>query len=183
MASSSSRPNRLDQNAAPNTASDAQVWRPSFVSQNRHLTINDSVMMNDATAVTVARNFLLPMDEILLTVRSEEEAIDDSMSASIQSAASVSNLASRLRARANEVEELTTENSSLQRRLHESQQEVQRLKEENNALLRLVNSYFVDILRKLDMLQASNERILGVHERHMARLRRRRHQPSENSTT
>lgn len=67
MASSSSRPNRLDQNAAPNTVSDAQVWRPSFVSQNRHLTTNDSVMMNDATAVTVARNFLLPMDEILLT--------------------------------------------------------------------------------------------------------------------
>ncbi|BBH05750.1 receptor kinase 3 [Prunus dulcis] len=83
-------------------------------------------------------NFITPMDEILLTGRSEEEAIDDSMASSIQSAASVSNMADRLRARANEVQKLTTENSSLQRMLHESQQEVEKLKGENNALLKLV---------------------------------------------
>ncbi|CAL9006740.1 unnamed protein product, partial [Prunus brigantina] len=51
-------------------------------------------------------------------------------STAVTSAASVSNLADRLRARANEVQELTTENSSLQRMLHESQQEVEKLKEE-----------------------------------------------------
>ncbi|CAL8995411.1 unnamed protein product [Prunus brigantina] len=183
MASSSSRPNHFDLNVDPKTTRDAKVWRPSFVSQNRHLTVNDSVMMNDSTAVTVARNFLLPMDEMLLRARSEEKAIDDSMASGIQSAASVSNLADRLRARTNEVQKLTTENSSLQRMLHESQQEVEKLKEENNALLKLVSSYSVDTLRRLDMLQVSNEKILEDHERLMAKLKRRRPLPAEASRT
>ena len=183
MDSSSSCPNNFNLNDAPTTTSDAKVWRPSFVSQNRHLTVNDSVMMNDATAVTVARNFIIPMDEMLLTGRSEEEAINDSMASSIQSAASVSNLADRLRVRANEVQKLTTENYSLQRMLHESQKEVEKLKGENNSLLKLVSSYSVDTQRKLDMLQVSNERILGDHERLMARLKKRRPLPSEASRT
>ncbi|CAL2243752.1 unnamed protein product [Prunus armeniaca] len=85
-------------------------------------------MMNDTTTVIVAKNFLTPIDEILLTGRSNEEAINDSMAFSIQSAASVSNMADRLRARANKIQELNTENSSLQRMLHESQQEVEKLK-------------------------------------------------------
>ncbi|CAL9012194.1 unnamed protein product [Prunus brigantina] len=75
--------------------------------------------------------------------------------------------------------ELTTENSSLQRMLHESQQEVEKLKEENNALLKLVSSYSVDTLRRLDMLQVSNEKILEDHERLMSKLKRRRHIPSK----
>ncbi|CAL8989808.1 unnamed protein product, partial [Prunus brigantina] len=91
--------------------------------------------------------------------------------------------ADRLRARANEVQELTTENSSLQRMLHESQQEVEKLKEENNALLKLVSSYSADTLRRLDMLQVSNEKILGDHEKLMSKLKRRRHIPSEASIT
>ncbi|CAL2263817.1 unnamed protein product [Prunus armeniaca] len=139
--------------------------------------------MNDGTVVIVARNFLMPMDEMLLSVRSDEETIDDSMAFSIQSAASVSNMADSLRARENEVQELTTENSSLQRMLHESQQEVEKLKEENNALLKLVSSYSVDTLRRLDMLQVSNERILGDHERLIVKLKRRCHLPLEASRT
>ncbi|CAL2229338.1 unnamed protein product [Prunus armeniaca] len=177
MASSSSHPNYFNLNYVPTTTCDSKVWCPSFVSQNHHLTVNDSVMMNDATAVIVVRNFLIPMDEILLTGRSEKEAIDDSMASSIQSATSVSNMADRLRAIANEVQELTTKNSSLQRMLHESQQEVEKLKEENNALLKLVSSYSVDTLRRLDMLQVSNEKILGDHERLMAKLKRHRPLP------
>ncbi|CAL2230572.1 unnamed protein product [Prunus armeniaca] len=121
MASSSSPPKHLDLNVAPKITRDAKVLHPSFVSQNRHLTINDSVMMNDTTTVIVARNFLTPMDEILLTGRSDEVAIDDLMAFSIQSATSVSNMADRVRARANEIHELNTENSSLWRMLHESQ--------------------------------------------------------------
>ncbi|CAL9018755.1 unnamed protein product [Prunus brigantina] len=62
-------------------------------------------------------------------------------------------MANRLRARTNEVQELTTENSSLQRMLHESQHEV------------------------------SNEKILGDHERLMAKLKRRRSLPSEACRT
>ncbi|CAL8993813.1 unnamed protein product, partial [Prunus brigantina] len=153
VASSSSRPNHFDLNAAPKTTRDAKVWRPSFVSQNRHLTVNDFVMMNDMTVVIVARNFLTPMDEILLT------------------------------GRANKIQELNTENSSLQRMLHESQQEVERLKEENKALLKLVSSYSIDTRTRLDMLQISNERILGDHERLMAKLKRHYPLPSEASRT
>ncbi|BBH07414.1 receptor kinase 3 [Prunus dulcis] len=67
------------------------------------------------------------------------------------------------------------------RMLHESQQEVEKLKEENNALLKLVSSYSVDTLRRLDMLQVSNEKILGDHERLMAKLKWCRHLPSEAS--
>ncbi|CAL2258093.1 unnamed protein product [Prunus armeniaca] len=84
------------------------------------------------------------MDEILLTRRYDKEAIDDSMAFSIQSAASVSNMADRLRAKANEIQELNTENSSLLRMLHESQQEVENLKKENKALLKLVGSYSIN---------------------------------------
>ncbi|KAL6276874.1 hypothetical protein ACE6H2_020475 [Prunus campanulata] len=183
MASSSSRPNHFDLNVDPKTTRDAKVWRPSFVSQNRHLTVNDSVMMNDSTAVTVARNFLIPMDDMLLTWRSEEEAINDLLAFSTQSAASVSNMASRLRARANEIQELNTENSSLQRKLHESQQEVEKLKAENNDLLKLVSSYSADTQTRLDMLQISNEKILGDHERLMAKLKKRCPLPAEASRT
>ena len=67
--------------------------------------------------------------------------------------------------------------------LHESQKEVEKLKGENNSLLKLVSSYSVDTLRRLDMLQVSNERILGDHERLMAKLKRRRPLPSEASRT
>ncbi|CAL2246543.1 unnamed protein product [Prunus armeniaca] len=96
MASSSFRPKCFDLNVVPKTTRDAKVWRPSFVSQNRHLTVNDSMMMNDMIAII--------------------------------SADSVSNIAHRLRARANEIQELNTENSSLRRMLHDSQQEVETLK-------------------------------------------------------
>ncbi|CAL8174512.1 unnamed protein product [Prunus armeniaca] len=165
MASSSSPPKHLDLNVTPKTTCDAKVWRPSFVSQNSHLAISNSVMMNDTTAVIVVRNFLTPMDEILLIGRYDEEAIDDSMAFSIQSATSVSNMADRLCARANEIHELNTENSSLQRILHESQQAVEKLKEENKALLKLVISYSINKRTRLDMLQISNEKIVGDHER------------------
>ena len=113
MASSSSSPNCFGLKVVPKTTRDAQIWHPSFVSENRHLMVNDSVMMNDTTAIIVARNFITPMDEILLTGRSDKEAIDDSISFSIQSAASISNLADRLLAKSKEIKELLTENSSL----------------------------------------------------------------------
>ncbi|CAL8992766.1 unnamed protein product [Prunus brigantina] len=129
MASSSSPPKHLNLNVAPKTTRDAKIWRPSFVSQNHHLMVNDSVMMNDTTDVIVATNFLTPMDEILFTGRFDEEAIDDPMAFSIQSVASASNMT------------------------------------------------------RLDMLQISNEKILGDQESLMAKLKRRRPLPSEASRT
>ncbi|CAL2242185.1 unnamed protein product [Prunus armeniaca] len=165
MASSSSPPKHLDLNIAPKITSNAKVWRPSFVSQNRHLMVNDSVMMNDMTDVIVARNFHTPMDEILLTGMSDEEAIDDSMTFSIPSAAFVSNMVDCLCARANEIQELNTKNWSIQRMIHESQQEVEKLKEENKVMLKLVSSYSIDMQTRLDMLQIFKENILGDHKR------------------
>ncbi|CAL9012902.1 unnamed protein product [Prunus brigantina] len=120
-------------------------------------------MMSDTTTVIVARNFLTPMGEILV--------------------AFVSNMADRLHARANQIQELNTENSFIRGMLHESQQEVEKLKEENNSLLKLVSSYSIDTHTRLDMLQISNEKIMGDHERLMAKLRRRCSLPSEASKT
>ncbi|CAL8136551.1 unnamed protein product [Prunus armeniaca] len=96
------------------------------------------------------------MDEILLSGKSDEEAIDDSMTFSIQSAASISNMAYHLLARINKIQELNTENSSLRRMLYDSQQEVENLKKENSTLLKLI----------------SNEKILEDQERLMAKLKR-----------
>ncbi|CAL2257791.1 unnamed protein product [Prunus armeniaca] len=132
-------------------------------------------------AIIVARNFLTPMDEILLIGKSDEEVIDDSMAFSIQSAASVSNMADRLRAKENEIQELNTENLSLQRMLHESQQEIEIHKEKNKAFLKLVSSYSIDTRTRLDMLQISDENILGDHKRLITKLKRCCPLPSEAS--
>ncbi|CAL8097638.1 unnamed protein product [Prunus armeniaca] len=61
-----------------------------------------------------------PLYPKIVISRSNEEAIDDLMAFSIQSVASVSSMADCLRARANEIQKLNTENSSIQRMLHES---------------------------------------------------------------
>ncbi|CAN6701308.1 unnamed protein product [Malus baccata var. baccata] len=58
------------------------IWRPSFLSLTGHLTIRDSVMKNDMTAVVVARNLLTPKDNRLLSKRSDELAVKDSMALS-----------------------------------------------------------------------------------------------------
>ncbi|CAL9002018.1 unnamed protein product [Prunus brigantina] len=93
------------------------------------------------------------MDEILLTGRSDEEAIDDSMAFSIQSDASVSNMADCLSAIANKIHELNIEDLSIRRMLHES------------------HSYYINT-HTFVMLQISNEKILEDQERLMAKLKR-----------
>ncbi|CAL2253304.1 unnamed protein product [Prunus armeniaca] len=65
-----------------------------------------------------------PLYPKIIISQSDEEAIDDSMAFSIQSVASVSNMADRLHARSNEIQELNTEHSSIRRTRHESQQEI-----------------------------------------------------------
>ncbi|KAM2636863.1 hypothetical protein EV1_021440 [Malus domestica] len=56
------------------------IWRPSFLSPTGPLTIGDSVMKNDMTAAMVARNILIPKDNILLSKRSDELAVKDKIS-------------------------------------------------------------------------------------------------------
>jgi hypothetical protein len=103
MASSSSQ-NNFDLNVEPNVP--PEIWRPSFLSQKGPLMTNDSVMLDDAIAASVAKGIITPRDEKLLANRTDAEAINDSMAFSIQGASSVSNMARRLHVRGNEVQAL-----------------------------------------------------------------------------
>ncbi|CAN6721025.1 unnamed protein product [Malus baccata var. baccata] len=64
------------------------IWHPSFLSITGPLTIGDSVMKNDMTATVVARNLLTPKDNRLLSKRSDELAVKDSLALSVQCAGS-----------------------------------------------------------------------------------------------
>ncbi|KAM2155326.1 hypothetical protein EV2_048203 [Malus domestica] len=86
-------------------------------------------MKNDMTAAVVARNLLIPKDNRLLSKRSDELAIKDSLALSVQCAGSVSNMAQRLFAQTRQVESLAAEVINLK-------QEIRRLKHENKQLHR-----------------------------------------------
>ncbi|KAM0961128.1 hypothetical protein ACFX2I_020442 [Malus domestica] len=79
------------------------IWRTSFLSPTGPLTVGDSVMKNDMIAAMVARNLLTPKDNRLLSKRSDELAVKDSLALSVQCASSVSNMAQRLFARTRQV--------------------------------------------------------------------------------
>ncbi|KAM1481923.1 hypothetical protein ACFXTO_034289 [Malus domestica] len=119
------------------------IWRPSFLSLTGPLTIADSVMKNDMTAVVVARNLLTPKDNRLLSKRSDELAVKHSLALSVQCAGSVSNMAQRLFARTRQVESLTAEVISLK-------QEIRGLKHENKQLHKLAHDYATNMKMKLD---------------------------------
>ncbi|KAM2611827.1 hypothetical protein TB2_031878 [Malus domestica] len=72
------------------------IWRPSFLSPTGLFTVRDSVMKNDMTAAVVARNLLTSKDNRLLSKRSDELAVKDSLALSVQCAGYVSNMAQRL---------------------------------------------------------------------------------------
>ncbi|KAM1457425.1 hypothetical protein ACFX13_035463 [Malus domestica] len=59
------------------------IWRPSFISPTGHLTVGDSVMKNDMTAAVVARNLVTPKDNRLLSRRSDELAVKESLALSV----------------------------------------------------------------------------------------------------
>ncbi|KAM1324982.1 hypothetical protein ACFX2H_045758 [Malus domestica] len=90
MSSPSDR--RFDLNLVEEAAppSPDNIWRLSFVSPTGPLTVGDSVMKNDMTAAVVARNLLTPKDNRLLSKRSYELAVKDSLALSVQCAGSVS---------------------------------------------------------------------------------------------
>ncbi|CAN6691625.1 unnamed protein product [Malus baccata var. baccata] len=72
---------RFDLNFSKEAAMPSQdnIWRPSFLSLTGPLTIGDSVMKNYMTAAVVARNLLTPKDNRLLSKRSDELAVKDSL--------------------------------------------------------------------------------------------------------
>ncbi|CAN6688446.1 unnamed protein product [Malus baccata var. baccata] len=68
------------------TPSPDNIWRPSFLSPTGLLTVGDSVMKNDMTTAVMAKNLLTPKDNRLLSKRSNELAVKDSLALSVQCA-------------------------------------------------------------------------------------------------
>ncbi|CAN6726061.1 unnamed protein product [Malus baccata var. baccata] len=121
------------------------IWYPSFLSPTGPLTIGDSVMKNDMTAAAVARNLLIPKDNKLLSKRSDELAVKDSLALSVQCVGYVSNMAQRLFSRTRQVESLAAEVISLK-------QDIRGLKQKNKQLHRLTHDYATNMKRKLNQL-------------------------------
>ncbi|CAN6703152.1 unnamed protein product [Malus baccata var. baccata] len=134
------------------------IWRPSFVSPTGPLTVGDSVMKNDMTAAVVTQNLVTPKDNRLLSKRSDELAVKDSLALSVQCAGYVSNMAQRLFARTRQVESLAAEVMSLK-------QEIRGLKQENKQLHRLAHSYATNMKRKIDQMHEFDGQILLDHQR------------------
>ncbi|KAM1625067.1 hypothetical protein FF1_023010 [Malus domestica] len=134
------------------------IWSLSFLSPTSPLTVEDSVMKNDMTVAVVARNLLTPKDNRLLSKRSDELAVKDSLALSVQCAGSVSNMAQRLFARTRQVESLAAEVISLK-------QEIRGLKHENKQLHQLTHDYATNMKMKLDHMKESDGQILLNHQR------------------
>ncbi|KAM2399298.1 hypothetical protein ACFXTH_035874 [Malus domestica] len=136
---------RLDLNLGEEAVppSPDNIWRPSFVSSTGPLTIGDLVMNNDMIAAVVAQNLVTPKDNKLLSKRSDELAVKDSLALSVQCAGSVSNMTQRLFAQTRQVESLAAEVMSLK-------QEIRELKHENKQLHRLAHNYATNMKRKIN---------------------------------
>ncbi|KAM1504403.1 hypothetical protein ACFXTO_000527 [Malus domestica] len=151
---------RFDLNFGEEAAMSPQdnIWRPSFLSPTGPLTIGDSMMKNDMTAAVVAKNLLTPRYNRLLSKRSDELAVKNSLALSVECAGSVSNMAQHLFAQTRQVELLVVEVISLK-------QEIRGFKHENKRLHRLAHDYATNMKRKLDQLQESDGQILLDHQR------------------
>ncbi|CAN6711336.1 unnamed protein product [Malus baccata var. baccata] len=142
---------RFDLNLGEEAAvpSPDNIWHLSFLSPTGPLTVMNFVMKNDMTVAVVARNILTPKDNRLLSKRSDELAVMDSLALSVQCAGSVSNMAQRLFARTRQVESVAAEVMSLK-------QEIRGLKHENKQLHRLAHAYVTNMKRKLDQMNESD---------------------------
>ncbi|KAM1784518.1 hypothetical protein ACFX12_037524 [Malus domestica] len=141
------------------------IWRPSFLSSNGPLIVGDSVMKNNITATVIARNLLTPKDNIILSKRSDESAVQDSLAISVQCVGSVSNMGQHLLTQTCQVKSLMAEVTSLK-------QEIRGLKHENRVLHVLTNNYSTSMKRKLDQLQEFESRIQSDHQMFVARFRK-----------
>ncbi|CAN6723709.1 unnamed protein product [Malus baccata var. baccata] len=142
---------RFDLNVGEEAVMPSQdnIWRPSFLSPTGPLTVRDSVMKNDMTAAVVGRNLLTPKDNKLLSKRSDELVVKDSLAFNVQCAGYVSNMAQRLFAQTRQVESLAAEVISLK-------QEIRGLKHENKQLHMLAHDYATNVKRKIGQLQESD---------------------------
>jgi hypothetical protein len=162
MASSSASQNNIDLNAVPDVQ--PEIWRPSFPPPRGHLMTTDSLMLDDAAAVSVARGIITPRDRKLLADRSDVEAINDSMAFSIQGAVSVSNMAQRLQVRGCEIQSLQNQVLVLQRLLMDFKRRNRVLQQENKELKKLVDSYANDLGKRYTDLEQNTNRLREQHK-------------------
>jgi predicted RNase H-like nuclease (RuvC/YqgF family) len=161
MASSSFQ-NNLDLNVVPEVQ--PEIWRPSFLSQKGHLMTNDSVMLDDTVAASVAQGIITPRDEKLLADRTNAQAINDSLAFSIQGASSVSNMARRLQVRGNEIQALKAQVLILQRMYMDFRRRNRVLQQENRKLKKVIDSYANDLGKRYAELEKNTSRLREQHE-------------------
>ena len=161
MASSSSQ-NNLDLNATP--VVQPEIWRPLFLTQKGPLMTNDSVMLNDAAAASMAQGIITPRDNKLLADRTDAQAINDSLAFSIQSASSVTNMARRLQVRGNEVQALKAQTLALQRMYMDFRRRNRVLQQENKKLKKVVDSYAKDLEKRYADLEQNTNRLREQHQ-------------------
>ncbi|KAM1746718.1 hypothetical protein ACFX11_013324 [Malus domestica] len=151
---------RFDLNLGEEAAmpSPDNIWHSSSIFPTGSLIIGDSAMKNDMTAAVVARNLVTPKDNRLLSKRSDELAVKDSLALSVQRASSVSNMAQRLFARTRQVESLAAKVMSLKH-------EIRGFNHENKQLHRLAHNYVTNMKMKIDQMQESDGQILLDHQR------------------
>lgn len=143
----------------------SDVWQPNFTFDNRPITLHDSVLLHDSTAVAVARGFVLPRDQALLIDKSDTDAINDSLAFSIQGAVSTSDLARRLHVRNEEVKSLRNQTGVLQRLLKHYKQKHMELKRENSQLKKLVLSYAEGLRPKIQEMKKDTKRLQQQYEK------------------
>ena len=133
MSSSSSNPNP---NLVP--AVEPVVWRTTFEVNGRPVIIEDTVMDDEDTVVAVARDMTLPRDEMMLTARTDIEAVNQSLALSIRATSSLVNVAERLHARRLElntqIPDLHNQIENLRKRLCDERRHINELERRNQEL-------------------------------------------------
>jgi 2C-methyl-D-erythritol 2,4-cyclodiphosphate synthase len=137
----------------------------SLTFDNRPITLHDSVLLHDSTAVAVAKGFVLPRDRALLIDKSDTDVVNDSLAFSIQGAVSTSDLARRLLVRNEEMKSLRNQTGVLQRLLKYYKQKHMELKQENTQLKKLVLSYADNLGPKIEEMENDTKRIHREYEK------------------
>jgi hypothetical protein len=146
-------------------AMSSDVWHPNFTFDNRPITLRDSVLLHDSTALAIARGFILPHDQALLIDKSDTDAVNDSLAFSIQGAVSTSDLARRLYVRNEEIKSLRNQTGVLQRLLKYYKQKHMKLKQENTQLKKLVLSYAEYLGPKILETEKDTKRLQQQYEK------------------
>ena len=131
-------------NANPNLVPVVEpvVWRTTFKVNGRPITIKDTIIENEDIVVAVARDMILPRDEIILAARIDIEAADQSLALSIRATSSLVNLVERLHAKRLElntqIPELHHQIENLRKRLYDERRHRNDLERRNQSSMRVL---------------------------------------------